>query len=87
MRTNCIMFYYFVNTQAVEKVLAGAIRREMALEEFCAKQAYEIKQLNRLVGFHFGQQQCSLLFSYCRNDFLVIVYRFNNTSMRGNAIP
>lgn len=33
----------------MEKVLAGAIRREMALEEFCAKQASEIKHLNRLV--------------------------------------
>lgn len=35
--------------QAVKKVLAGAIRREMALEEFCAKQTSEIRQLNRLV--------------------------------------
>lgn len=42
--------FYFVNTQAVEKVLAGAIRREMALEEFCAKQSSEIMQLNRLVS-------------------------------------
>jgi kinesin family protein 15 len=46
----------------VEKVLAGAIRREMALEEFCAKQASEITQLNRLVGSDFGQQQCSHYF-------------------------
>jgi hypothetical protein len=36
--------------QAVEKVLAGAIRREMALEEICAKQNSEIMHLNRLVG-------------------------------------
>lgn len=35
--------------QAVEKVLAGAIRREMALEEISAKQTSEIMQLNRLV--------------------------------------
>lgn len=35
----------------MEKVLAGAIRREMALEDFCAKQTSEIVQLNRLVGF------------------------------------
>lgn len=35
--------------QAVEKVLAGSFRREMALEEFCGKQAAEIMQLNRLV--------------------------------------
>ncbi|KAK9141043.1 hypothetical protein Scep_010724 [Stephania cephalantha] len=34
--------------KAVEKVLAGAIRREMALEEFCGRQAAEITQLNRL---------------------------------------
>ncbi|KAI5394978.1 hypothetical protein KIW84_061548 [Lathyrus oleraceus] len=27
--------------KAVEKVLAGSIRREMALEEFCAKQTTE----------------------------------------------
>ncbi len=33
------------------KVLEGAIRREMALEDFCAKQTSEIVQLNRLVGF------------------------------------
>lgn len=39
--------------QAVEKVLAGAIRREMALEEFCARQAAEIIQLNRLVSIRF----------------------------------
>lgn len=37
--------------QAVEKVLAGAIRREMALEDICAKKTSEIMQLNRLVGF------------------------------------
>lgn len=37
--------------QAVEKVLAGAIRREMALEEYSAKQNTEIVHLNRLVGF------------------------------------
>lgn len=36
--------------QAVEKVLAGAIRREMALEDVCAKKTSEIMQLNRLVG-------------------------------------
>ncbi|KAK3027351.1 hypothetical protein RJ639_041592 [Escallonia herrerae] len=35
--------------KAVEKVLAGAIRREMALEEYCSKQNSEILQLNRLL--------------------------------------
>lgn len=34
----------------MEKVLAGSIRREMVLEEYCAKQANEIALLNRLVG-------------------------------------
>lgn len=34
----------------MEKVLAGAIRREMARDEQCVKQAAEIQQLNRLVG-------------------------------------
>ncbi|KAI3763772.1 hypothetical protein L2E82_13769 [Cichorium intybus] len=33
---------------AVEKVLAGAIRKEMTLEEFCTIQNIEIMQLNRL---------------------------------------
>lgn len=41
----------FIMLQAVEKVLAGAIRREMALEEYCTKQNLEIRQLNRLVDF------------------------------------
>lgn len=40
---------YILDSQAVEKVLAGSFRREMALEEYCANQAAEIKQLNRLV--------------------------------------
>lgn len=33
----------------MEKVLAGAFRREMALEYLCAKHNAEIVQLNRLV--------------------------------------
>lgn len=37
----------------MEKVLAGAIRREMALEEFCVKQTHEITQLKRLVGSNY----------------------------------
>ncbi|KAI5410007.1 hypothetical protein KIW84_055469 [Lathyrus oleraceus] len=36
--------------KAVEKVLAGSIRREMALEEFCSKHTTEIMQLNRLMN-------------------------------------
>lgn len=39
------------DAQAVEKVLTGAIRREMALEDICAKHATEIAQLNRLVRY------------------------------------
>ena len=46
---SCSILIVFVNVQAVEKVLAGAIRREMALEDLCAKQISEIAQLNRLV--------------------------------------
>lgn len=77
--------------QAVEKVLAGAIRREMALEDFCAKKTSEIVQLNRLVS------HCLVLFiDYCNQYFSFGVgmifsfdhlYRCNNTSMRGNAMP
>ena len=44
-----VSIYFLVLLQAVEKVLAGAIRREMALEEYCNKQAFDINQLNRLV--------------------------------------
>lgn len=35
----------------MEKVLAGAVRREMALEDLCAKRTSEIKHLNRFVCF------------------------------------
>ena len=44
-------FFLSLITQAVEKVLAGAIRREMELEDLCAKQTSEIAQLKRLVWF------------------------------------
>lgn len=47
--------------QAVEKVLAGAIRREMALEEYSAKQNTEIVHLNRLVGFFQVRKQNSVI--------------------------
>lgn len=47
--------------QAVEKVLAGAIRREMALEEYSAKQNTEIVHLNRLVGFFQFRSQTSAI--------------------------
>ncbi|CAN6275532.1 unnamed protein product [Urochloa humidicola] len=43
----------------VEKVLAGAIRREMARDEQCAKQAAEIQQLNRLVQQYKHERECN----------------------------
>ncbi|KAG2571386.1 hypothetical protein PVAP13_7KG011800 [Panicum virgatum] len=45
--------------KAVEKVLAGAIRREMARDEQCAKQAAEIQQLNRLVQQYKHERECN----------------------------
>ena len=74
----------------MEKVLAGSIRREMALEEFCAKQASEIMQLNRMVGFlvillaaNGGHHRYELLMLY----LLTIIYRCNSTNMRESATP
>ncbi|KAK1592723.1 hypothetical protein Q3G72_029223 [Acer saccharum] len=54
--------------KAVEKVLAGAIRREMAVEEFCAKQASEIKHLNRLVQQYKHERECNAIISQTRED-------------------
>uniref|UniRef100_A0A7N0ZWY7 Kinesin motor domain-containing protein n=1 Tax=Kalanchoe fedtschenkoi TaxID=63787 RepID=A0A7N0ZWY7_KALFE len=54
--------------KAVEKVLAGAIRREMALEEFCAKQATDIKQLNRLVQQYKHERECNAIIGQTRED-------------------
>ncbi|KAB5569691.1 hypothetical protein DKX38_003484 [Salix brachista] len=54
--------------KAVEKVLAGAIRREMALEEFCAKQGYEIMQLNRLVEQYKHERECNSIIGQTRED-------------------
>ncbi|XP_062186174.1 kinesin-like protein KIN-12A [Phragmites australis] len=45
--------------KAVEKVLAGTIRREMARDEQCAKQAAEIRQLNRLVQQYKHERECN----------------------------
>ncbi|KAI3892113.1 hypothetical protein MKW92_039064 [Papaver armeniacum] len=45
-----------VCSKEVEKVLAGAIRREMALEEFCAKQTAEISKLDLLVQQYKGER-------------------------------
>uniref|UniRef100_A0A6N2MYD1 Kinesin-like protein n=1 Tax=Salix viminalis TaxID=40686 RepID=A0A6N2MYD1_SALVM len=54
--------------KAVEKVLAGAIRREMALEEFCAKQGHEIMQLNRLVQQYKHERECNSIKRQTRED-------------------
>ncbi|XVE84631.1 hypothetical protein DITRI_Ditri17bG0028200 [Diplodiscus trichospermus] len=54
--------------KAVEKVLAGSIRREMALEEYCAKQASEIMQLNRLVQQYKHERECNAIIGQTRED-------------------
>ncbi|XP_010527428.1 PREDICTED: kinesin-like protein KIN-12B [Tarenaya hassleriana] len=57
--------------KAVEKVLAGSIRREMALEEFCTKQASEISQLNRLVQQYKHERECSAIIGQTREEKIV----------------
>ncbi|KAG8064245.1 hypothetical protein GUJ93_ZPchr0004g38822 [Zizania palustris] len=52
--------------KAVEKVLAGAIRREMARDEQCAKQAAEIQQLNRLVQQYKHERECNAIIAQTR---------------------
>ncbi|CAL5214057.1 unnamed protein product [Lathyrus oleraceus] len=47
--------------KAAEKVLAGSIRREMALEELCAKQASEISQLNCLLEQYKHETECNAI--------------------------
>ncbi|GFP94193.1 kinesin-like protein kin12b [Phtheirospermum japonicum] len=54
--------------KAVEKVLAGAFRREMALEEMCAKQNSEITHLNRLVQQYKHERECNAVISQTRED-------------------
>ncbi|XP_020217014.1 kinesin-like protein KIN-12B [Cajanus cajan] len=54
--------------KAVEKVLAGSIRREMALEEFCAKQTSEIMQLHRLVQQYKLERECNAIIAQTRED-------------------
>ncbi|KAK4420079.1 Kinesin-like protein KIN-12B [Sesamum alatum] len=54
--------------RAVEKVLAGAIRREMALEEMCAKQNSEIMQLNRLIQQYKHERECNAIIGQTRED-------------------
>ncbi|KAF8388489.1 hypothetical protein HHK36_027161 [Tetracentron sinense] len=57
--------------KAVEKVLAGAFRREMALEEFCAKQTSEIIQLNRLVQQYKHERECNAIIEQTREDKII----------------
>ncbi|KAL6548776.1 TRAFAC class myosin-kinesin ATPase superfamily [Orobanche gracilis] len=54
--------------KAVEKVLAGAIRREMALEKMCAKQNSEIMQLNRLIQHYKHERECNAIIGQTRED-------------------
>ncbi|EPS69859.1 hypothetical protein M569_04902, partial [Genlisea aurea] len=54
--------------KAVEKVLAGAIRREMALEELCSKRNSEITLLNRLVEQYKHERRCNEILSRTRED-------------------
>ncbi|KZV26325.1 Phragmoplast-associated kinesin-related protein isoform 1 [Dorcoceras hygrometricum] len=54
--------------KAVEKVLAGAIRREMALEEICSKQATEVMQLNRLIQQYKHERECNAIIGRTRED-------------------
>ncbi|XP_042515728.1 kinesin-like protein KIN-12B isoform X2 [Macadamia integrifolia] len=57
--------------KAVEKVLAGAIRREMAIEEFSAKQTAEIMQLNRLVQQYKHERECKAIIQQTREDKII----------------
>ncbi|KAF8391883.1 hypothetical protein HHK36_022223 [Tetracentron sinense] len=57
--------------KAVEKVLAGAIRREMALEEFCARQTSEIMQLNRLIQQYKHERECNAIIEQTREDKII----------------
>ncbi|KAI3716452.1 hypothetical protein L1987_67345 [Smallanthus sonchifolius] len=54
--------------KAVEKVLAGAIRREMALEEFCTRKDAEIMQLNRLVQQYKHERECNSIIGQLQED-------------------
>ncbi|XP_035539114.1 kinesin-like protein KIN-12B [Juglans regia] len=54
--------------KAVEKVLAGAIRREMALEDFCAMQTSEIVQLNCLMQQYKHERECNAIIAQTRED-------------------
>nr|GEY01429.1 kinesin-like protein KIN12B isoform X2 [Tanacetum cinerariifolium] len=54
--------------KAVEKVLTGAIRREMALEEICSRQDSEINQLNHLLRQYKHERECNMIIGQIRED-------------------
>uniref|UniRef100_I1P0I6 Kinesin motor domain-containing protein n=1 Tax=Oryza glaberrima TaxID=4538 RepID=I1P0I6_ORYGL len=54
--------------KAAEKVLAGAIRREMLRDEQCAKQAAEIQQLKRLVQQYKHERECNAAIAQIREE-------------------
>ncbi|XP_020579712.1 kinesin-like protein KIN-12A isoform X3 [Phalaenopsis equestris] len=54
--------------KAMEKVLAGAIRREMALEDRCSKQAAEIMHLNRLIQQYKHERGCIEIIEQAHED-------------------
>ncbi|RYR23528.1 hypothetical protein Ahy_B03g068735 isoform C [Arachis hypogaea] len=54
--------------KAIEKVLAGSIRREMALEEFCAKQTSEIMQLNHLLQQYKHERECNAIIAQTKEE-------------------
>ncbi|XP_078441377.1 kinesin-like protein KIN-12B isoform X2 [Wolffia australiana] len=54
--------------KAVEKVLAGAIRREMALQEQCSRQNAEILQLKRLIQQYKHERECNAVIAQTRED-------------------
>ncbi|CAA6664106.1 unnamed protein product [Spirodela intermedia] len=54
--------------KAVENVLAGAIRREMALQEHCSRQTAEIVQLKRLIQQYKHERECNSIIAETRED-------------------
>ncbi|MQL90771.1 hypothetical protein Taro_023374 [Colocasia esculenta] len=54
--------------KAVEKVLAGAFRRGMALEDHCTKQNAEIAQLKCLIQQYKHERECNAIIEQIRED-------------------
>ncbi|KAF0935938.1 hypothetical protein E2562_036929 [Oryza meyeriana var. granulata] len=54
--------------KAAEKVLAGAIRREILRDEQCAKQAAEIQPLKRLVQQYKHERECNAVIAQIREE-------------------